>query len=66
MDSLLAYDSGRIPGCDFSAYEVSEGAAVVLDCAVWVAFLGSVCGARLASALVCGRFLPKLDEEALI
>ncbi len=56
-----------IPGRDFLAREVSEGAAIVLNSAVRVAFLGGVCGARLASALDRQLVFHTLDGgEALI
>src|SRR5215813_113222 len=51
VDSLLANNYGRDPGCDFPACKVSEGASIVLDSEVWVAFLDGVCGARLASSV---------------
>jgi hypothetical protein len=66
VDSLLAHNCSRDPGCDFLACEVSEGATVILDCAIWVAFLGGVCGARLASAFVRWRDFYTLGREALI
>jgi len=51
LDPFLAGDCSRDPDCDFLACEISESASFVLDCAVWVAFLGGVCGAHLASAI---------------
>jgi hypothetical protein len=67
LDSLLARDCSSDPDRDFFAREVSEGAAFVLNCTVRVAFLGGVCGARLASAIARQLDLHTLDGgEALI
>jgi prolipoprotein diacylglyceryltransferase len=67
LDSLLAHNCSRDPGCDRLAREVSERAAIVLDFAVWLAFLGGVCGARLASFIIHHCVPHNLDsEEALI
>jgi hypothetical protein len=66
LDSHLAGNCSRDPDRDFLACEVSEGAAVVRDCAVWVAFLGGLCGARLASALDRQLVFHTLGGEALI
>jgi hypothetical protein len=64
LDSYLAQYCGRNSGCDFLAREVSKGPAVVLDSQVGVAFLGRVCGAALASVIVCKRDFWTLDGEA--
>jgi len=67
LDHTLAHNCSRDSGCDFLAREVSEGAAVVLDTAVWMAFLERVCRARLAPAVVSQLDFRRLDgEEALI
>src|SRR5258708_5550524 len=67
LDSRLAHKCSRDPGCDLFAREVSEGAAIVLDSAVRVAFLGGVCGARLG-AFTIDHFVPHNFDcgEALI
>jgi hypothetical protein len=67
LDSLLARNCGCDPGRDFLACEVSEGAAVIFNSEVWVAFLGGLCRARMASATAREFLLRALDgEEALI
>jgi hypothetical protein len=67
LDSLLACNRSSNPGRDFFAREVSEGAAFVFDSALWVAFLGGVCGALLAPATHRQFVLGTLDRgEALI
>jgi hypothetical protein len=67
LDSVLARNRSRDPDRDFLAREVSEGAAVVLDCSIRVAFLGGLCGAPLASPIIRRRVLRALDGgEALI
>jgi hypothetical protein len=64
LDSHLAQHCGRNPECDFLACEVSKVSAVVLDSEVWVAFLGRLCGARLASDIDRQRDFWTLDGEA--
>jgi hypothetical protein len=67
LDSLLAGNCSRDPDRDLLAPEVSEGPPVVLDCSIWVAFLGGLSGARLASTTDRQFLLRTLDgEEALI
>jgi hypothetical protein len=67
LDSFLARVCSRIPGRDFFAREVQEGAAFVFDSAARVAFLGGVRGAPLAPATPCRLVLRTLDGgEALI
>jgi hypothetical protein len=67
LDSRLARNRSRASGRDFPAHEVSEGAAIVFDRSIWVAFLGGLRGARLASATARQFLLRTLDgEEALI
>jgi hypothetical protein len=64
LDSYLALHCGRNPKCDFLACEVSKVSAFVLDSEVWVAFLGRLCGARLASDIDRQRDFWTLDGEA--
>jgi hypothetical protein len=67
LDPLLARNCSRDPDRDFLACEISESASFVLDCAAWVAFLGGVCGARLASAIARQLDFRTVDGgEALI
>jgi hypothetical protein len=67
VDSLLARSCSRDPNRDFLTREVSEGTAVVFDCSIWVAFLGGLRGARLASPIIRHPVLRALDGgEALI
>jgi hypothetical protein len=67
LDSLLARVCGCVSERDLFAREVSEGAPVVFDCSIWVAFLGGLRGARLVSSGNRRRVLRTLDgEEALI
>jgi hypothetical protein len=67
LDSRLARNRSRASGRDFPAREVSEGAAIVFDCSICVAFLGGLRGARLASTTARQFLLRTLDgEEALI
>jgi hypothetical protein len=67
LDSVLARNCSRDSDRDRVAREVSEGAAIVFDCSIWVAFLGGLRGARLASATARQFLLRTLDgEEALI
>jgi hypothetical protein len=67
LDSFLARVCRRIPGRDFLAREVQEGAAFVFDSAARVAFLDGVCGAPLAPPSPCRIVLRTLDAgEALI
>jgi hypothetical protein len=67
LDSVLARNCSRDSGRDRIAREVSEGAAIVFDCPIWVAFLGGLPGAPVASAGDRQFLLRTLDgEEALI
>jgi hypothetical protein len=67
LDSLLARNCSRDPDRDRLACEVSEGDAVIFNSEVWVAFLGGLCRARMASATAREFLLHALDvEEALI
>jgi hypothetical protein len=67
LDSLLARNCSRDPDRDFLACEISESASFVLDCAVWLAFLGGLRGAGLAADAARQCLLRTLDgEEALI
>jgi len=67
LDSRLALNCGRRPRRDFPAREVSEGAAIIFNPEVWVAFLDGLCRARMASAAIRHRLLGTLDgREALI
>jgi hypothetical protein len=52
LDFVLANDYRRASDCDFFAREVPEGAAVVFDSSIWMAFLGGLCGNSLASTIV--------------
>jgi len=63
----LADDCNRDSHCDLFAREVSEGAAVVLDSAVWLAFLGGLRRHCLGSATIRFRILRNtLGGEALM
>jgi hypothetical protein len=67
LDFVLANDYRRDSVCDFLAREVPEGAAVVFDSSIRVAFLGGLRGVRLASSIVCHPVPGKSDVgEALI
>lgn len=67
MGSLLARNRSRASCRDFSAREVWEGAAFVLDSTFRVAFLGSLCRDHLATPIDSHPILGALDGgEALI
>jgi hypothetical protein len=67
LDFVLARNCRRDSDRDRVARKVPEGAAIVFNCSSWVAFLGGLRGARLASATARQFLLGTLDgEEALI
>jgi hypothetical protein len=67
LDPLLARHYSRVSGGDRLAREVSEGATVLLDSAVRLAFLGGVRRPYLGSCIVWHHHLVSWDrEEALI
>jgi hypothetical protein len=63
LDSLLARHCGRDPDRDFLAREVSESTAVVFDSSIWMALLGGLRRAGLASSIVTCLDLHSLDDE---
>jgi hypothetical protein len=67
MDSLLASNGSRDSHRDRLARKVSQGAALVFDSPIGVAFLGGVRGDDLGSIVIC-HFVPRNpdDGEALI
>jgi hypothetical protein len=67
LDYRLAHICSCDSCCNFLAREVQEGAAVVLDSPVGVAFLECVCGTLMAPVTDCQFLRHTLDdEEALI
>ena len=67
LDRDLALNCGRAPSRHFLAPEVSEGAAVVFNTSIWLAFLRGLRGTCLASFDIRHRVLRNLDgAEALI
>jgi hypothetical protein len=67
LDFVLADDYCRDSDCDFLAREVPEGAAVVFDSPIRVAFLGGLRRHPLASTIVLHDLPGRPDGgEALI
>ena len=63
MDSRLAVIRSCASGGDFLACEISQGAAVVFDSALWLAFLGRVRRTRVVAGDTGCLILPNADEE---
>ena len=67
LDFILAHICGRTSGRDFPARKVSEGAAIVLDSAFRVAFLGVLLRTDLVSDSYYHRILcAAYGQETLI
>src|SRR5215475_4878964 len=66
MDSVLANDCRRASYCNCVACKVSEGAALIVDSAVWMAFLDGVRGPCLASGIARRGVLAWFEREAVI
>jgi hypothetical protein len=67
LDSLLARNCSCDPDRDHLAREVSQGAALVFDCPIRVAFLGGLHGDHLGTD-IAWHLVPRNpdDREALI
>jgi hypothetical protein len=66
LDSLLARHCGRNPDRDCLAREVLEGTAVLFDSSIWVALLGGLRRAGLASSIDIRLVLASLDGEGAL
>jgi len=66
LDYLLADARGRASERDHFAHQVSEGAAVLLDPTVRMAFLGSLRGTSLGSFINRLLIISNPGNEALI